>query len=126
MPIAVASQQGQREELKSLPGAYVVLRRLTYGQKLQRLEVSSKMSVEMGNRKGDTKGELAMFQFAATRFDFQRCIVEHNLEKTEGVLLDFNQQGDFHMLDPRVGEEISRLLDKMNNFEEEEGGNSPD
>jgi hypothetical protein len=126
MPLAVTNQEGERHELKSLPGAYVVLRRLTYGQKLKRLEVSSKMTVAMGKGKGDTKGELDMMQFAATFFDFQRCITEHNLEKdTNGTLLNFTSQQDFLILDPRVGDEISKLLDKMNNFEDdEESGNS--
>jgi hypothetical protein len=85
----------------------------------------------MGKGKGDTKGELDMLQFAATFFDFQRCIVSHNLEKNVGtdeqpnlVLLNFSNQQDFLILDPRVGDEISGLLDKMNNFEDdEESGN---
>lgn len=126
MPLAVTSQEGERHDLKSLPGAYVVLRRLTYGQKLKRLEVSSKMTVAMGRGKGDAKGELDMLQFAATFFDFQRCIVEHNLEKDEnGNLLNFGQQADFLVLDPRVGDEIAKLLDKMNNFEDDDdSGNS--
>lgn len=130
MPIATASQEGTTEQLKSLEGGVVILKRLTYGQKLRRLETASRMTLDMNRRNKDSvKGEMEMLQYAATLFDFQRCIVDHNLEKLSDpndpnstpVKLNFAHETDFVALDPKVGEEISRLIDKMNNFEDQEG-----
>lgn len=122
MPKAVANNQDTvRKELKSLPEGYVVLRRLSYGEKLERREMVSGMKVRGGGKSKDFEGELKMVNERATLFDFQRCIVEHNLEKDDdGTLLDFQKIQDIKLLDPRVGEEIDGLLSELNNFEEDE------
>ena len=69
-----------------------------------------KMTIELMNRK-------------ATLFDFTHCIVDHNLEDENGNKLNLHNSADIDRLDPRVGEEIEQVLDKMNNFEEEDEGN---
>jgi hypothetical protein len=59
----------------------------------------------------------------STLYDFRICVVSHNLEKKVGdstVLLDLTQPGDVAVLHPRVGEEIATLIDKMNNFEDDD------
>jgi hypothetical protein len=128
MPKAISNNQDtERHDLKSLPEGYVVLRRLTYGEKVQRRAMVSGLKIRgMGSGKKDFEGEMNMVNEQATLFDFQRCIVEHNLEKDDnGTLLNFANIPDIRMLDPRVGEEIDSLLDKLNNFEDdEESGNS--
>jgi hypothetical protein len=69
--------------------------------------------------------EISMLQKAATQIDFQHCIVDHNLEDENERKLDFRSFSDIDSLDPRIGEEISSLIDEMNNFaSEEEVGNS--
>jgi hypothetical protein len=57
-----------------------------------------------------------MLQRAATQIDFQSCIVDHNLEDETGRKLDFRSFSDIDMLDPKIGEEISTLIDELNNF----------
>ena len=105
-------------DLKTCPGAFVQLKRLSYGQKLFRQESISKMTMEMQRRRGATqKATMEMMQRAATFFDFKMCIHDHNLEDEDGRKLDLSQEKDVTSLDPKIGEEISDLIDKLNNFE---------
>lgn len=129
MVLATAnSTDTERRDLKTLPGAFVVARRLTYGEKIARREMVSNLRVEAGKGK-DFAGEMQMVSEKATIYDFQRCIVEHNLEKRNPltddpddlVPLDFGKAVDIRSLDPRVGEEIDNFLSELNNFEEDEG-----
>lgn len=126
MPIATV-QIGQTEEfdLKALPGGKVTLRRMTYGQKLLRMQNTSKMSIAMQKGKGNVQGMMEMLQLQAALYDFKTCVVDHNLTDPQNRPLDFNSQMDVTSLDPRVGEEIATYIDKLNNFEEDdELGNS--
>jgi hypothetical protein len=107
----------ERHDLKSLPDGYVVLRRLTYGQMVQR-RAMMKLSVETGKNK-DFKGEMAMASEEITRFEFTHAIVEHNLEDESGRTLNLGSPVDFAALDPRVGTEVETLITKMNNFDDE-------
>lgn len=126
MPKAVSnSQETERYDLKTLPGegedqGYIVARRLTYGEKLQRRAMVSKMKIESERGKKDFQGEMQLVNEQATVFDFQKCIVDHNLEDENGNKLDFSRLADIRKLDPRVGEEIDTHLSEMNNFEEDD------
>lgn len=125
MPIAVNNiEDTKRFDLKSAPpDGFVVLRRMTYGQVVQRRALM-KLSMEMSGgkgRKGDFKGEMAMASVDINNFEFKHCIVEHNLEKADGVLLNLASPVDLQLLDPRVGQEIEGYITQMNNFEAEEG-----
>lgn len=119
MPFAGTSFDTVTHNLTSLPGAWVELKRLTYGQKLQRKNMA-KLAIDMGSKGKDMKGELAMASREATISDFKNCVVNHNLFKDseETIPFDFRNVMDIELLDPRVGEEIERLLDELNNFEE--------
>lgn len=119
---AVASvEDTQRFELKSLPGAYVVLRRMTYGQKLARQAEVSKMRVATQRGSKDLAAEMQMLTEATAIAEFRYCVIEHNLEADdEGNLLNLANPSDVQRLDPRVGEEISTRIGEMNNFEDEE------
>lgn len=118
MPKAINNnQETERHELKSLQGGFVVVRRLSYGEKLQRRQMVSGFKVSAGKR-DDFAGEMNLVNEKATLFDFQRCIVDHNLEKDDmGTKLNFSSIEDIRMLDPRVGEEIDGILDDLNNFD---------
>lgn len=104
--------------LKTLEGGEVTLRRMTFGQKLARQESATKVTMEQSRRSGG-KMDLNMLQFQATVFDFRACIVDHNLEDENGQKLNLTQEAAVASLDPRVGEEISKFIDKMNNFEDD-------
>lgn len=123
MPKATANnQETVRRDLKSLEGGYVEARRLTYGEKLQRRAMVSSMRLESGKKKSDFVGEMQLVNEQATTFDFQRCIVDHNLyaDDEETVKIDLNNAMGIKSLDPRVGEEIDTFLSEINNFEEDD------
>lgn len=124
MPRAtVSASDTTRFDLKTCDGGFVVLRRLSYGEKMKRQEMSFGAAMKM-DRKQTQSAEMVMdmAQTAATEFEFKNCIVEHNLEDDNGNLLDFRTAVHVHLLDPRIGEEISGYIDQMNNFDL---GNSP-
>ena len=116
MPKAYSVSDTVREELKSCDGGFVVLKRMTYGDKLERQEIV-KMSIQINSGK-DAVGEMAMASKKATYLEFANCIVEHNLEKDDnGTLFNFKNAADVDALDPKVGEEIDSLITEMNNFD---------
>ena len=122
MAFAGVSATTIRVDLRSCPGGFVELRRMTYGEKLER-QNEMKLSLELGKGK-ELRGEMAMANTAATQRDFKNCIMSHNLEKdTNGTPFDFSNPYDVLLLDPRVGEEIDREINKLNNFEDSDEGN---
>lgn len=117
MPRAVANlEETTREELKSCPGGFVVLRRMTYGQKLERQSMAMQMGIS-GNGKSAEMG-VSMMQQQSAAFEFRHCIVDHNLEDENDQKLDFNNPVNVFRLHPRIGEEIEMLISDMNNFED--------
>jgi hypothetical protein len=108
-------------DLKSCEGGFIKARRLTYGEKLQRRAMVSGMKFQTEKGKKDFQGEMNLVSEQATMFDFERCIVEHNLEDEDGRLLNLSSISDVRKLDPRIGEEIDEHLSSLNNFEEDEG-----
>jgi hypothetical protein len=128
MPRATVDLSATRHvDLKTLPGegeeqGFVILRRLTYGQKVQRGQLAMEMSMQ-GDGKRNQTPEMAMkmTQERVVVFDFGNCIVDHNLEDHSGRKLNFKSPQDVFMLDPRVGDEISQHIDDMNNFEDDLG-----
>jgi hypothetical protein len=127
MPRATVDQSpGEHIELETCEGAYVVLKRMSYGQKQLRQQLAMKMSFELdrsGNRQQrrskSTKADMELLSMASTLFDFRTCIVEHNLEDETGRTLNLSQEADVQRLDPRIGEELSMLIDELNNFEKD-------
>jgi hypothetical protein len=123
MPKATASQDTERRDLKSCPEGFILARRLTYGEKLARREMVSKFKVGAG-RNGDNdefSGEMQLVHEAATLYDFQHCIIDHNLTDENDNPLNLGSPHHIRLLDPRIGEEIATFLDSLNNFEEDEG-----
>jgi hypothetical protein len=122
MPLATVSFQGEGEkfDLKSCDGGYVFLRHMTYGEKMVRAQMSSAMRFKGGGKRDDFTGEMDLSNAKVTEFEFSKCIVDHNLEDEAGQKLNFGKANDVRRLHPRIGEEISIQIAKMNNFDEED------
>ena len=126
MPNATISPDNtERFELKTLEGAYVVLRRMSYNAYLIRRDML--MKIQLASRGGGADvglGSMQMMNHRVAVFDFKECVVDHNLEDANGNQLDLTKESTFRTLDPRVGTEVSDLISDMNEpLEDEELGN---
>ncbi len=128
MPRAtIDTTQTERFELKSLPstneneGGFVELRKLSYGQILERRDMGAKIAIEglsdRQSRDEDLKVTTEMIQKAVTEFEFKHSIVSHNLEDENGTNLNFSRPSDVWALDPQIGQEIGNLIEDMNQWE---------
>lgn len=106
----------EKHDLKTCPGGIVVLRRMNYGEVLERRAMAGKMSFK-GIHNEDPEAFLNMANRNVTEYEFRNCIVDHNLTDENDVPLDFRNSYTINMLDPRVGEEIASLIDAMNQAE---------
>jgi hypothetical protein len=112
--------------LKTLDDAFVRLRKLSYGEVLERRSFMKFAVSSDGKKNKGLEGEIAMANRKVQEFEFARCIVDHNLEDDNGRKLNLGNRADLDRLDPRVGQEIEQLISERNNFEpdEESEGNS--
>lgn len=101
---------------------WVRLRPLPYGKKLQRRDGMSRMSMkaQTGKKGEDGAIELQSFNDWAVGFDFAYCIVDHNLTDSNKVKLDFTKPMSRNLLDPKVGSEIEKLINDLNEDPDEE------
>lgn len=135
MPKATVSQETKRVNLKSCPGGYVELRQLSYYEMMHRRDIAAKMYTEqkVQPRRGKQSGrprdrqdeetlraQLEVMNVAIMEFEFSKCIESHNLQDNDGNLLDFSNPLSFEILDPKVGAEIGRHIDDLNQEEEED------
>jgi hypothetical protein len=130
MPVAVVDPEAyERRDLKSLEGAYIMVRPLPHGLVLRRRDKQSKMFVEsnmgtQGHRKPQSEVgnrlEIETMNEWATAYDYQYCIGDHNLEDRSGNKLDLGSQLVLQTLDPKVGAEIDTILSELNDFTEDE------
>lgn len=114
MPRATVVVDNQRFELKSCPEGYVTIRRMTYGEKLNRQE-------DMMNMQTSTKDDNMKISIMARKValeDFKNLVIEHNLTDENDNLLNFKNAADVLKLDPRIGDEIGGYIDSLNSFEE--------
>jgi hypothetical protein len=123
MPVATRSQETVRKDLKTLEGAFVELRQLSFDEMLERRDKAMRMSMEQ--RPGKKKDDTAKIDFESamqwTRFfEFSRCIVDHNLEDEQGKKLNFENRMTLKILDPKVGVEIEKYIEDMNEEDDEE------
>lgn len=125
MPIAVVTSEVETHELKSLPpDGYVTIRAMTYGQKLERQALTSTMKMR-GQGKKDFEAEMQMTNEKVSLLAFKYCVVDHNLTDENEQPLDLSNPIAVRRIRGKVGEEIETLIDKLNNFEDdEEVGNS--
>lgn len=119
----------EREDLKTLEGAFVMVRPLPYGLKLKRRDKATKMYMEaptnVGRNKNETEEEAQRFELEtlnewSTLYDFKYCIGEHNLEDVNGAQLDLGSPMTLQILDPRIGTELETILARLNQDETEE------
>lgn len=130
MPVVTVDPSDyERFELKTAPpDGYVMLRPLPYGMKLSRRSKATKMMMRQsgttakGQAQGEQVFEVESMDEWAVAFDFAYCIGEHNLQSRDGKVIDFSQNTimKIKMLSPKVGTEIERYIDQLNNDEDEE------
>jgi transcriptional/translational regulatory protein YebC/TACO1 len=121
MPNATVPTDAQHFELKSLEGAYVDLKPLPYGELLERRDKASRMSMEAGGgrkRQDTSRVDIDMMQAHTRLYEFQHCIVDHNLEDDKGNKLNFTNSATLNLLHPKVGQEIETLIDRLNELED--------
>jgi hypothetical protein len=122
--VTVDPGQYTRHDLTSAPpDGYVMLRPLPYGMKLTRRDKASKMKMqtEQGRgRKATSEIELETLNEWAIAHDFAYCVGEHNLTDKNGTILDFTNPMTLKTLNPKVGSEIEKYLDKLNEDEDDE------
>jgi hypothetical protein len=89
-----------------------------FGEYLQRRDLALKMSMEA--RSKNQKVNIETIQTEVAAYQLRVCVVEHNLEDASGRTLNLGSAADLAQLDPKVGQEIGRYIDELNEFEEEE------
>ncbi len=122
MPVATVKQDTVRKELKSLEGAFVELRQLSFDEMLERRDKAMRMTMEQKPNRKKTDATKIEFESAMqwTRFfEFSRCIVDHNLEADAGKKLDFSNSMTLKVLDPKVGLEIEKYIEELNQEDDE-------
>jgi hypothetical protein len=130
MPRAtIDTEETFRYDLKTLPsangdmGGFVRLRRLSYYQMMQRRDIAAKIGWEerrstgknnRGTQDEPIKAMMEVMNVATMEYEFKHSIVEHNLEDSSGNLLDFRNPESFRNLHPKIGAEIGRYIDDLN------------
>jgi len=114
----------RRFELESLPEGFVVLKKMSYGQILQRQEMAMKATMSAQQGQTSAKMEMESAHQAVAIFEMMNCIVDHNLEDENGTKLDFRIGATTTLLDPLVGQEIGQHIDEMNQLRQGQLGNS--
>lgn len=112
MPRATVAKKTYHFDLKSVPGGSIEVRRMTYGEKLVRQDELMEFSTDS---KGDLKVE--MLTSKAALWDLANLVVSHNLTDENDRPLNFRNKDDVLQLDGEVGEEIGKLVDEVNSFE---------
>jgi hypothetical protein len=118
MPKATTSTKPQRFDLASCPpDGFVELKRMTHGQRLHRQDISMNIAMQQDQRAKTAQMEIAPTQTRVVQYEFQVCIVTHNLQKDDDSLFNFDSPQDFAALDPNIGEEISSLIETMHDWQ---------
>jgi len=124
MPKATYTNEAVRKELRTCEGGYVELRQLSFDEMLERRDKAMQMSIEQkpGNKsKQETSKVIFESAMQWTRFfEFSHCIVDHNLEDDQGGKLNFGNVMTLKVLDPKIGQEIERYIEEMNQEDDEE------
>jgi hypothetical protein len=121
MPVAVVVAENKRFDLKTAPpDGYVVIRQMSYGEKIQRTGMTGAMKLLKQTAHSDVIGELSMATENITLWDFANLVVEHNMQDQDGRNLDFKNAVDVRKLTSVVGDEIGTYIDEYNNFEADE------
>jgi hypothetical protein len=117
MPRATVSTEAEMYELKSCPGGWVKLRRMSYGERLHRQDMAMAMSMETDQRKKTASMDVRPMQTIVAAFELRTCVVDHNLEDENERKLNFASDTDCSLLDGRIGEEIAQLIEDLHNWD---------
>jgi len=121
MPVAVVTNAvSEKKPLKTLPDAYVVVRRMNYGEKLSRSGMATQFLVGGNTSDKDFQGEMKMHTEQLAYWDFANLIVDHNLEDENGTKLNFKNPVDVKRLDGIIGDEVGQIIDAFNDVENSE------
>lgn len=121
MPRATVSSEPVRFNLKTAPpDGFVVLKKMSWGEWLTRRDMGMHMAMEAGGRKSASKIDIDVVQAQVTRYEFQKCVVDHNLTDEQDVALKLGNQKDFERLDPQIANEIEGLIKNLHEWEEDE------
>lgn len=125
MPKATVSHDAVRRDLKTCPGGWVELRTLSYYEMMQRRDITARLYSEQKTGRNvkneDTLRQvMEVMNVAIMEYEFKNCIVSHNLEDDNGVLLDFSSSMALKSLDPKIGAEINKYIDELNQEDEED------
>lgn len=121
MVVATITNTTERFELKSLPGAFVVIRQMSYGEKLNRQSQMTSYQMQMSSKKNeDSKMDIEMHMEKVARWEFANLITDHNLTDEKENKLNFKNVADVDRLNPVVGEEIQVYINQLNAFEDED------
>jgi len=113
MPIATVTKNTERLDLTTLPEGYVVIRRMSFGEKLARQDEMLHMKTGLDNQL-----EMSVSNKTTTLGDYANLIIDHNLTDENERKLNFKNPTDVMNLDPRIGDEIGAFIDKINSFED--------
>ena len=114
MPKATVSMEATRYDLKSLPGGFVMLKQLSFGQMLKRRDRAARYMQEQAQGNNVGRIQIDILNEVSRQFDFANCITDHNLEDDQGNKLDFSNTATLEVLDPRIAAEIETQIDSMN------------
>lgn len=115
MPRATVRTEGLKVDLKSCEGGWVEIKQLPYYEMLVRRDRGGKLFFDAQE---EGRVEIATLQAWARQYEFEHCIMDHNLEDDQGNKLDFSNEATLSILDPRIGQEIEDAIDKLHNVEE--------
>lgn len=125
MPVAVVTETNIRRDLKTLPGAFVVVKRMDYGQKLTKQQMMMKMRVQSSKGSTESGVDIDMQTRVTAHWSFANLIADHNLEDTDGRKLNFKSMADVEKIRGDVGEEIDTYIDELNNFDADADSSAP-
>jgi len=127
MPVGTVTGKPRHFELQSAPpDGYVEIRTMSYGESMERQDIVVKMTTETprenpdGIQIGGEKVTWEMANFATSLFDFQKCVVGHNLTDEHGRQLNLTTAHDLRQLHPRIGQEIEGYMRELNSFTDKE------
>jgi hypothetical protein len=123
MPKATISTETFHKDLKSCPGGYVELRQLSWAEMMKRRDIASRMYADVKTNQASMQDTIRQYMevvnVAIMEFEFKNCIVDHNLEDDEGNQLDFSNPMSLSILNPKVGSEIDRYIEELNQEDEQ-------
>lgn len=123
MPVGTVLVTTKRFDLKSCPEGYVIVRRMNYGEELQRTEMATKFTLGGAGASVDKdsfSGALDINTTAVALWDFANLIIDHNITDEQDKLLNFKNPGDVKRLDSTIGKEIGEAIDEWNAAKETE------